>query len=398
MPRNVTKITDLIDPEVMADMISAKLPNKIRVTPFAKVDNTLEGAEGDTITVPSFNYIGDAEDVAEGVECGTTKLTAGSRKAKVKKAMKGVELTDEAVLSGHGDPVGEATNQLGLSIASKVENDCIDSLSDEDADGRLKYDGSASEISYEGVVDALDVFEEEVNGEKAMFVHPKQVTTLRKDPDFISADKYNQQVVLRGEIGMIANTRIVPSRRVKTDSTGNSYLNPIIKLETEQETEDEAPALTIYIKRNVNVETERDTLARKTIISVDEIYTTAVSNDSKVVLAKFKKNSNTTIDPEITGLTITSTASLQEGNANVNADAVVATLSATGGTSPFTYNLETDEINGADNASFKIEGSDVKVNTTPLTQKDYKINVKVTDSKGKTFTNHATISVAAAAE
>lgn len=70
-------------------------------------------------------------------------------------------------------------------------------------------------------------------------------------------------------------------------------------------------------------------------------------------------------------------------------------MSAQGGTSPFTYNLETDEVNGADNASFKIDGSNVKVNTTPLTQKDYKINVKVTDSKGKTFTNHATISVSA---
>lgn len=80
----------------------------------------------------------------------------------------------------------------------------------------------------------------------------------------------------------------------------------------------------------------------------------------------------------------------------MNADAVVATLSAQGGTSPFTYALETDETNGVDNASFKIEGSDVKVNTTPLVEKDYKINIKVTDSKGKTFINHATISVAAA--
>ena len=95
-------------------------------------------------------------------------------------------------------------------------------------------------------------------------------------------------------------------------------------------------------------------------------------------------------------MTITPTASLQEGNVNVNADAVVATVSATGGTSPFTYSLEADETNGVDNASFKIDGSNVKVNTTPLTQKDYKINVKVTDSKGKTFTNHATISVAGA--
>lgn len=124
------------------------------------------------------------------------------------------------------------------------------------------------------------------------------------------------------------------------------------------------------------------------------VYADKVTNTEAVIV---KKKVGLT-DPEITGLTITPTEGLQEGNANVNADAVVATLSATGGTSPFTYNLEADETNGVDNASFKIDGANVKVNTTPLTNKDYKINVKVTDSKGKTFTNHATISVAAAAE
>ena len=77
---------------------------------------------------------------------------------------------------------------------------------------------------------------------------------------------------------------------------------------------------------------------------------------------------------------------------------MVATLSTTGGTSPFTYNLEADETNGVDNASFKIDGSNVKVNTTPLTQKDYKINVKVTQRKDKKLPNHATIPPAAAAE
>jgi hypothetical protein len=43
------------------------------------------------------------------------------------------------------------------------------------------------------------------------------------------------------------------------------------------------------MKRNVNVETERNTLARTTDISVDEIYTVALSNASKVVLATYKK-------------------------------------------------------------------------------------------------------------
>lgn len=303
MADNITKIANLIDPEVMADMISAKLPKKIRVAPFAKVDNTLEGSEGDTITVPKFAYIGDAEDVAEGVECGMTTLEASSEKVTVKKAMKGVTLTDEAVLSAHGDPVGETNNQLALSIGAKIDNDCMDALIDETAEGRLIYDGSASKIGYEGIVDAVDVFEEEVNGEKAMFVHPKQVTTLRKDANFISADKYNQNVILKGEIGMIANTRIVPSKKVKLNdaieadtekgisavAAGTYYLNPIIKLETEAETEEETPALTIYLKRDLNIETERKPRNRSTEITADEMYAVSVSNDAKVVLAKFKK-------------------------------------------------------------------------------------------------------------
>ena len=48
-----TKLSDLIDPEVMADMISAKVDKKMVVTPIAKIDNTLVGTPGSTITVPS---------------------------------------------------------------------------------------------------------------------------------------------------------------------------------------------------------------------------------------------------------------------------------------------------------------------------------------------------------
>ena len=285
MANNITKITDLIDPEVMADMISAKVPKKIVVAPFAKVDTTLEGSAGDTITVPQYSYIGDAEDVAEGVACGTVKLQTSTSTAKVKKAMKAVTLTDEAVLSGYGNPVGETNNQIALAIAAKVDNDAMDALQT----AQLTFDGSAKNISYEGIVDAIDLFEEEINSEKVMFVNPKQVTQLRKDPNFISADKYTGNVVMTGEIGMIANCRIVPSKKVPLDSTSAFYICPIVKITSDSESEDETAALTVYLKRDTNVETERHTLARTTDISADKIYTVALSNQSKVVLAKFKK-------------------------------------------------------------------------------------------------------------
>jgi N4-gp56 family major capsid protein len=291
MANQTTKLSDLINPQVMADMISAKIANKIVVAPFAKIDTTLVGIPGNTVTVPQYAYIGDAADIAEGVAAETVKLTASTTTVTVKKAMKAVELTDEAVLSGYGNPVGETNNQLAKSIASKVDNDAMTALQG----AQLTYDGSAAAIKYSGIVDAIDLFEEEVNSEKVIFVHPKQVTQLRKDADFISADKYKAGIILTGEIGMIANCRVVPSKKVpvvkvgETGSQTDCYACPIVKLNNETETEDDAAAITIYLKRDTNVETDRVSLARKTDISVDKHYAVALSNTSKVVLAKFKK-------------------------------------------------------------------------------------------------------------
>lgn len=323
-----TVLNDIINPQVMADMISAKLPKKLVVAPFAKIDNTLEGQPGNTITVPQYAYIGDAVDVAEGVAADTVKLEAGSVQVTVKKAMKAIDITDEAALGGYGNPVGESNAQLTKSIASKVDADCLDAAIN---GAQLRFYDASNKIKYANIVDAIDLFNEEINSEKVMFINPAQTTVLRKDSDFISADKYTGDVVVTGEIGRIANCRIVPSKRVTTvdayykfDDSGStivasgasigevdlddvlptlpmakvgdkvtlvstkSYNNIIIKLNNDADAEDDAPAITIYLKRNVNVETERNTLARKTTISADEMYAAALSNTAKVVLARIK--------------------------------------------------------------------------------------------------------------
>lgn len=299
MPDVITKLAQLIDPEVMADMISAKVPKKLRVAPIAKVDDTLVGVPGDTVTVPAYGYIGDAEDVAEGVDVTISAMSTTTKQAKVKKAMKGVSLTDEAILSAHGNPVGEATNQLATAIAAKVDNDCMDALQD----ATMIYDGSAAKIAYNGIVDAIDKFEEEFNSEKVMYIHPEQLTTLRKDSQFISADKYESGVAVSGEIGKIANTHIVVSKKVPVVDFGAKaaqgdqaavpgtpcYACPIVKMETDEESEDSTPALTIYLKRDTNLETERKSKNRTTELTVDKHYVAVLSNESKVVLANFKK-------------------------------------------------------------------------------------------------------------
>ena len=291
---NITKIADMIVPEVMADMISAKVEEKVIVSKIAKVDTTLQGTAGNEVTVPQYKYIGDAEDIAEGVAMGTVKLETGSTSFTIKKAGKGVAITDEAILSGYGDPVGEAQKQLAMSITNKIEKDVVEVIttpSESEGDGKVQMiagDGTA-QISYAGVVDAEDMFDEEVSSDKVLYVHPKQMTKLRKDADFISADKYDGKVMTSGEIGKIGTCRVVRSKKVPMDETGAYYLNPMVKLTNDSETEADAPAVTIYLKRDTQVEKERHADSGTTDIYTNKHYGVALTNTTKVVIAKFKK-------------------------------------------------------------------------------------------------------------
>lgn len=283
----MTKLSNMINPQVMADIISAKVAKKVAVTPFAKVDSTLVGQAGNTITVPSFGYIGDGADVAEGTSIGASALTTTDKQYTIKKAGKGVDLTDEAVMSGYGDPVGEATNQLVKAITQKVDQDAMDAL----YTGSLAFDGVTKTISYAQIVDAIDVLEEEYNSEKVIFIHPKQVPTLRKDADFLSADKYanGNYIMVNGEIGKIANCRVVVSKRVSENTEKTGYKNPIVKLTWDVETEADTPALTIFLKKGVMVETDRDIDKQVNMIRASENYVVALTDESKVVVATFKK-------------------------------------------------------------------------------------------------------------
>ena len=276
-----TFLEDLINPQVMADMVSAKVDKKIRLLPYATLDTTLQGRAGDTITLPKFGYIGNAVEVGEGEEIPTRALSVSTEQHTIKKIGIGGVITDEAALSAHGNPVGELNNQMARSIASKCDDDAMVEL--------LKAPTtyvSTTVLSYNSVVNAIDCFEEEENSEKVMFVHPKQVTQLRLDENFISRDKYGNQVMVDGEIGMIGNARIVPSKKVQQDTDGTYYLNPIVKLNNDAETEEDAAALTIYLKRDTNIETERIAKKRQTEITGDRMYVVALTNDTKVVIAK----------------------------------------------------------------------------------------------------------------
>ena len=281
----VTMMKDIVNPEVMGDMIGAKVEAMLKLTKYAKLDTTLQGVAGDTKTVPSWNFIGEASDVAEGAEVDLTAMTASTKTFTIKKAMKAVGISQEAVNSGLGNPIGQAETQLAKAIASKVDADVLAAL----LTAKATVGNGSAGISYAGIVDAVGAFNEEEITEKVMFVNPSQVTTLRKDANFISADKYNYNVVATGEIGTIAGVHIVPSKRIV--ASGDVFTCPIVKLEpasVESEyTEDELAAVTIFLKKDIQTDAEWKPRSQTHEITTAKYYGVALTNEAKVVLAKF---------------------------------------------------------------------------------------------------------------
>lgn len=273
---------DVFDPQVVSDMINAKVEKKAVMMGYVKVNHDLEGTPGSKVTVPKWGYIGEAADYAEGELIDTTKMAYTTAEYGIKKIGKGVRLTDEAQLSGYGNPMGTATNQIALSISDKLDNDrvavCYDS--------KNVVDASTSVIKYSSIVDGVDVFNEEAESKKVILIHSKQKTQLRKDSDFLSADKFGPGVMASGAIGRIAGCDVVVSNKVKLEE--GVYYNPIIKLDNDNETEDDLPAITYFLKRGNLVEHKREPGVADDIICTAHGMA-ALTNDAKVVILKTKE-------------------------------------------------------------------------------------------------------------
>ena len=260
----LTKLQDMVDPQVLADMISAELEDAIRFSPLARVDRTLVGRPGSTITVPKFKYIGDADDVAEGEAIDLALLETATEDFTIKKAGKGVEITDEAVLSGLGDPIGEAARQLTMSIANKVDNDVLAAL---DTTSLVYSEGTAWDL--DTISNAIDIFNDEDDEPMVLIMNPKDAAQLRKAVagDWERASDLGDDIIVRGTYGAVLGAQVVRSRKVPE---GTAYL---VK----------EGALAIYMKRNVEIESDRDIVRKTTVITADQHYGAHLYDESKAI-------------------------------------------------------------------------------------------------------------------
>lgn len=265
---DLTRLQNLIDPEVLAAMIAAQLPKAIKFGRIAPIDDTLQGQPGSTITVPKYEYIGDAKDVAEGEAIDYTALETETAKFTIKKAGKGVKITDEAVLSGYGDPVGEAQRQIRMSIASKIDNDIVEEAMT--ANLSVKHDINLDLIDAleAAFVDAPDNFED-VDTTGVLFLSYKDAAKLRKEAaqNWTRSSELGDRILVTGAFGELLGWEIVRSMKIE-DGHGLAV---------------KAGALKTFLKRGLLAESGRDMDRKLTKFNADQHYSVALVDESRIV-------------------------------------------------------------------------------------------------------------------
>lgn len=271
-----TKLAQMVNPEVMADMVSAKLPKLLKFTPLAYVERTLVGQAGNTLTVPKWVYSGDAKDIAEGVAIEPDQLTTDKATMTIKKAGKGIELTDEAVLSGLGDPIGQATQQIALAIAAKIDDDLV-------AEAKKATQFVAEAPTTGDALDkALAVFADEEDARYVALINPEDAIALRKDTakEWVRGSEIGANIVVSGTFGEAHGVQIVRTKKVEK---GKGFLVKVSAAETDTDDVAKYGAFVLNLKRDVAIETDRDILKKTTVITGDEHYGVYLYDPSKVV-------------------------------------------------------------------------------------------------------------------
>lgn len=274
-PNNMTKFSDTVNPQVLAAMTQAQLAKANVFGSIAPIDATLEGQPGDTITVPKWNFTGSAKEVAEGEAISFDNLEYATQQVKVKKVVSAFQITDEAQLSGYGDPKTEASRQMSLALQAKLDDDILaTALTAPLAVTTVTPDKvdviDQLEDTFAGATDAVEGVTYPQQG--VLYVSYKDATKLRKaaGQDWTRASELGDNILVSGAFGELLGWEIV--RTAKLEAGTALAVKP--------------GALKTYMKKLPTAAVWRDDDHQTDKASMTQNYAVAIANDALVAVVK----------------------------------------------------------------------------------------------------------------
>ena len=232
------------------------LTTAVNTRSLMAVDNTLAAEAGMTKTINVYTYSGQAEEL--GVGEGNSNRGSIAYEGKdytVKMVQQAFDYADEDFMKDNTivDNMLKGANQV---MVNKMTADFYA----EAAKATLSQEGA---ISYDTIVDAIAKMNVEDESGLFVIVNPAQKALLRKDADYVAARM--GEVVYNGQVGTIAGIPVIVSKAAE-----QAYVM-------------HKDAIKLFMKKDVEVEQERDADTRTNSVYLRSAYICALVDATKIV-------------------------------------------------------------------------------------------------------------------
>ena len=231
------------------------LTTAVNTRSLMSVDASLAQEAGMTKTINVYTYTGTAEELAAGQgNSNRGSIAYVGTDYTVKMVQQAFDYQDEDFMKDNTivDNMLKGANQV---MVNKMTADFIA----ECAKATLSHSGA---MGYDTIVDAIAKLNVEDESGLFLIVNPEHKAELRKDPDYVAARM--GEVVYNGQVGTIAGIPVIVSKAVE-----DAYIMS-------------KDAVKLFMKKDVEVEQDRDADTRTNSVYLRSAYICALVDATKI--------------------------------------------------------------------------------------------------------------------
>ena len=253
---------------VLEDKVNDLLSTAVNTRSLMTIDTSLAENAGMKKTINTYTYTGEAEavDAREGNSSVGSVAYVG-KDYTVAMLQQKADYTDEDIMKD-GNVLDVLMKGATQVMANKLTADFYAAL---EADENINE--TAGAFGYEHIVDAIANMNVEDESALFLLINPAQKATIRKDADYKTAAM--GEVIYNGMVGTIAGIPVIVSKAVPAD---------VAYLLTKE-------AATCFMKKDVEVEQDRDADKRINNVYLRTAYIVAITDATKAQkLVKVQEN------------------------------------------------------------------------------------------------------------
>lgn len=253
---------------VLEDKVNDLLSTAVNTRSLMTIDTSLAENAGMKKTINTYTYTGSAEAVAErNGNTSTGSVAYVGKDYTVAMLQQKADYTDEDIMKD-GNVLDVLMKGATQVMANKLTADFYAALA---AD--INIGSTSGAFGYEHIVDAIANMNVEDESALFLLINPAQKATIRKDADYKTAAM--GEVIYNGMVGTIAGIPVIVSKAVPTD---------VAYLLTKE-------AATCFMKKDVEVEQDRDADKRINNVYLRTAYIVAITDATKAQkLVKVQEN------------------------------------------------------------------------------------------------------------